>query len=395
MHARSFARLLAALVILLMGGSGARAELALDKMFGEVKGWKIGFSESLSGCLAAATFTDKTTVWFGFEGDDNEAYIAFTNPAWRSVQPKGRYDLRIRTDRGLWNGSFIGFEIGDTKGIYAAGLKSRFVEQFALSSGIIVYLKGQVLTKPSLYGSRDALVEVMSCHKRYAAAAGGERPSKEAGRGGDKEREGGSSGTGFFVSPSGHVLTNSHVVENCRKIEVGLVGQPPKAAELVARDKTNDLALLRSYFTAPVAPALRPQIRLGESVFVFGFPLSDLLSSSGNFTLGSVTAVTGLGDDTRFMQISAPVQPGNSGGPLLDKYGNVAGVIVAKLNALSVAAATRDIPQNVNFAIKSSIAANFLASNDVRPSDSPKTRELPPEAIAELARTFTVKVTCN
>jgi S1-C subfamily serine protease len=293
----------------------------------------------------------------------------------------------------MWNGNFVGLELSNEKGVVATSLKSAFLEQFALSSGIIVYLNRKILAKPSLYGSKDALLEVMSCHKQYvaAAASSGERPSE-----GKKPKGGaGSSGTGFFVSSAGHILTNNHVVEDCRKIEVTLGGQSPRAAELVARDKANDLALLRSYFTAPVAPALRPQARLGEPVFVFGFPLSDLLSSSGNFTLGSVTAVTGLGDDTRFLQVSAPVQPGNSGGPLLDKYGNVTGVIVAKLNALSVAAATKDIPQNVNFAIKSAIAANFLTSNGVATSESVKSRELPPEAIAELAKTFTVKVSCN
>src|SRR5262249_57418929 len=112
-----------------------------------------------------------------------------------------------------------------------------------------------------------------------------------------------------------------------------------------------------------VLPAFRSPPRLGESIAIFGFPLTGLLSSSGNFTTGSVAAVTGLSDDSRMVQISAPVQPGNSGGPLIDKYGNVIGVIVAKLNAIGVASVTNDIPQNVNFAIKSPLATHFLASN--------------------------------
>jgi S1-C subfamily serine protease len=89
------------------------------------------------------------------------------------------------------------------------------------------------------------------------------------------------------------------------------------------------------------------------------------------------------------------VQPGNSGGPLVDKFGNVIGVIVSKLNALNVAAATNDIPQNVNFAIKSSIAANFLDSNGLQPDVAAKSRELPAEAIAELTKLFTVRIVCN
>jgi S1-C subfamily serine protease len=130
-------------------------------------------------------------------------------------------------------------------------------------------------------------------------------------------------------------------------------------------------------------------------VFVFGFPLTGILATSGNFTTGMVTAMAGMGDDTRLVQISAPVQPGSSGGPLIDKYGNVVGVIVSKLSAFFVAEVTKDIPQNVNFAIKASIATNFLDSNDVTPNVSAKARELAPEAIAELARLFTVRVTCK
>ncbi|MGI8568125.1 MAG: S1 family peptidase, partial [Methylocella sp.] len=70
-------------------------------------------------------------------------------------------------------------------------------------------------------------------------------------------------------------------------------------------------------------------------VAAFGFPLAGLLATSGNFTLGNVTAVAGLGDDTRILQISAPVQPGSSGGPLLDYSGNVVGVVEGKLNAIT------------------------------------------------------------
>jgi S1-C subfamily serine protease len=140
---------------------------------------------------------------------------------------------------------------------------------------------------------------------------------------------------------------------------------------------------------------LRAQPHVGESIFVFGFPLSGILSASGNFTTGTITAITGLGDDTRLAQISAPVQPGNSGGPLIDKYGNIVGVIVSKLNALNIATATNDIPQNVNFAIKSAVLMNFLESNGVTAETNTKSRELPPEAIADLAKLFTVRVICN
>ncbi|MBB3810626.1 hypothetical protein FHS81_002728 [Pseudochelatococcus contaminans] len=103
-----------------------------------------------------------------------------------------------------------------------------------------------------------------------------------------------------------------------------------------------------------------------EYAAVFGYPLTGILTSSGNFTQGSVTALAGLRDDNRMLQISAPVQPGNSGGPLLDDAGNVVGVVVSKLNALKVAAATDDLAQNVNFAIKASVVQGFLEAQGIQ-----------------------------
>ncbi len=135
--------------------------------------------------------------------------------------------------------------------------------------------------------------------------------------------------------------------------------------------------------------------RLGESVAVFGFPLSSVLASSGNFTLGNVTALAGLGDDTRFLQISAPVQPGNSGGPLLDENGNVIGVVTSKLNALRTLARTGDIPQNVNFAIRASALTAFLENRRVASAGQPKTARLSPPDLAEEATAMSVQVLCE
>ena len=89
------------------------------------------------------------------------------------------------------------------------------------------------------------------------------------------------------------------------------------------------------------------------------------LASSGNTTLGNITALAGLRDDSRFIQISASVQPGNSGGPVLDEAGRLIGVIEGKLDALKVARVTGDIPQNVNFAILASTLAHFLEASRI------------------------------
>ena len=123
----------------------------------------------------------------------------------------------------------------------------------------------------------------------------------------------------------------------------------------MAHDAANDLALIKIEMHPTAFASLRSGVRLGEGVAAFGFPLAGLLATSGNFTLGNVTAVAGLGDDTRVLQISAPVQPGNSGGPLLDYSGNVVGVVEGKLNAITVFTVTNDLAQNVNFAMSLSV----------------------------------------
>jgi S1-C subfamily serine protease len=210
------------------------------------------------------------------------------------------------------------------------------------------------------------------------------------------ERKSASTGTGFFVSQKGHVLTNHHVVENCSSITVALEGTTSRSARVTARDSKNDLALLATTGLTPSSvPSLRLGVRLGESVFVYGFPLTGLLASTGNFTTGIVTAVAGLGDDTTLMQVSAPIQPGNSGGPVLDQHGNVIAVVVSKLNALRVAKVTSDIPQNINFAIKSGIAMSFLEAGNVSAAATASTSKLDAPQIAERARAFTVQIRCH
>jgi S1-C subfamily serine protease len=211
-----------------------------------------------------------------------------------------------------------------------------------------------------------------------------------------EDDKGPSSGTGFFASSEGHVVTNAHVVDGCGRVEVVPGDGVRIAARVVARDKANDLALLKTALKPPKVASFRPGIRLGEGVAAFGYPLSELLASSGNFTLGNVTALAGMGDDSRYLQISAPVQPGNSGGPLVDQSGNVVGVVTAKLNALKVMVATKgDIPQNVNFAIKAAHVTSFLESNRLAVDAGTLGPNLPPADLAEHAKGISVYVHCQ
>ena len=157
----------------------------------------------------------------------------------------------------------------------------------------------------------------------------------------EPKQSGASSGTGFFVNSDGVVLTNAHVVNECKTIQVTADGKSSSETKILAKDAINDLAVLKTTLKPSRVASFRTGIRLGEQVEAFGYPLTQVLSSSGNFTIGNVTALAGIADDSRYLQVSAPVQPGNSGGPLLDQYGNLVGVVSAKLNALKIMLATK------------------------------------------------------
>jgi len=175
-----------------------------------------------------------------------------------------------------------------------------------------------------------------------------------------------SSGTGFLIAANGVVLTNSHVVRSCRAVKVRVDGVDSPAT-VTAQDPSNDLAILR-FQAAQNLRALSfrsTSPRLAEPVAALGFPLPGVLAPTVGASTGSISALAGIQGDARFLQISAPIQPGNSGGPLIDSKGAVLGVIVGKLNALRVANVTGDIPQNVNFAIGLRTVQTFMESHGV------------------------------
>ena len=188
--------------------------------------------------------------------------------------------------------------------------------------------------------------------------------SGEEGSGGARPR---SSGTGFVVS-EGRLLTNNHVVDGCGRMVARNAAGREQPAHVDATDRKRDLAVLTvpRDFGPPLTFRTAPDVLRGESVVTYGFPLSGLLSSGPTLTTGTISALSGIRDNPDDFQISAPVQPGNSGGPLLDSQGNVIGVVVAKLNAARVAELTDgDIPQNVNFAVKGAAALDFLTEQKV------------------------------
>lgn len=206
------------------------------------------------------------------------------------------------------------------------------------------------------------------------------------------------SGTGMVISTSGDILTNEHVISGCDDITVRRDGQTPQPAQLLHTDSTNDLALLKidgTFTSSEVARMRLSGVKAGETVAVYGFPLAGTLSDSGNIVDGNISSLSGLGNDVRLFQISAPIQPGNSGGPLLDKSGNVIGIVNAKLDELKLAATSGEFPQNVNFAIKANIAANFLDAHGIVYQEGANMPLTDLSDIADAARAFTVSIACQ
>src|SRR5712671_2972190 len=173
-----------------------------------------------------------------------------------------------------------------------------------------------------------------------------------------------SSGTGFAVGNGNSIITNFHVVDGCTSVSIANVG----SGQIKMVDQRNDIAAIQP--ERPISGTLRfravDPLKPGEEIIVIGFPLRGLLSSAPTITTGIVSSLAGLRDDRTQMQISAPVQPGNSGGPVLDRSGNVVGVVESKLDAVKAAVLTGDIPQNVNFAIQSGIVTSLLESYALR-----------------------------
>ena len=204
-------------------------------------------------------------------------------------------------------------------------------------------------------------------------------------------------GTGFFVSSDGHALTNHHVIEDCRQVAM-LTDRGPMLARVIRRDERNDLALLRVDGDRKVpfgAFRASPGIRAGDSIVVPGFPLPTVLQNGLNVTVGNVSALAGLGGNTALLQMTAPVQPGNSGGPLLDMSGNIVGVIVSKLDALGVAKETGDIPQNINFAVQGTIARLFLEAQGIQVTEKSAAAGLNVGDVVDGARAYTFQVECR
>lgn len=167
-------------------------------------------------------------------------------------------------------------------------------------------------------------------------------------------------GTGFFITKDGYLLTNLHVIQGARKLVVRRGGESFDA-QVIKIDRVNDMAALKVEGEFVPLPLLSSRgVSLGESVFTIGFPNAAMQGLEPKLTRGEINSLSGAKDDPRHFQMSAAIQPGNSGGALVTEEGNVIGVITRRLNDVNTLERTGLLPQNVNYALKSSFVLAFL-----------------------------------
>lgn len=189
-----------------------------------------------------------------------------------------------------------------------------------------------------------------------------------------------SAGSGFFISASGHVATAAHVVEGKKTIYV-FVGKKKMQAEVIALSQAIDLAILKVDMKPegwlPIAD--KSAVGMGDDVFTIGFPVAELLGATQVYSKGVVNALSGLGGDESFLQMSVPLQPGNSGGPLVLIDGRVIGVITSTAAIGAFLKTTGTLPQNVNWAVQGHLLGTM--SGWQSPKNTPPPAETKREAL--------------
>jgi S1-C subfamily serine protease len=393
--------------ILALIASVSTAEAETEQVIWTQGGWTVAVMERAGRQVGCHTYVDyqagtrfvlmlaRTGEWSGALGEHG---------ALPNLQPGL---VRLVVDGHLvFDGRAAPFWAG---GIKFVALEEQTIQALSNGYSLNVLTPSSGSRKLDLSGLEDALAVVRNCtaainEGRDPAASAMEQATRHADAPSPSDpRPTGPqivTGTAFLVSDRSF-LTNAHVTSSCRTLGIAQPGHSDwTSASLLASDATNDLALIHaaSWTTSAVAPSLRGQVRLGESVAVFGYPYGGAISASGSFTQGSVSSLTGLGDNSGQLTITAPIQPGNSGGPVLDQYGRVVGVVVAKLDPLKMAKLTGDMPEGINFAIKASTAISFLEANGVAPGGEDvhaADRVIPAPDLADRAASITVMVRCE
>ena len=192
-------------------------------------------------------------------------------------------------------------------------------------------------------------------------------------------------GSGFYINSNGYLITNEHVVESCKKVWVK-DEDGNNAGLIIRKDKVLDLAIIKVNKKIEKY-AKFGSIRTGEDAIALGYPLGETLGSEIKVTKGNIAALSGFKGDQNFLQFTAPIQPGSSGGPLLNERGNLVGVSTANLEGVMF--------QNINFAVKGTIVQKFLAKNNIDFIVNETEQLMKTADIADMGKKFTTQIICT
>lgn len=368
-----------------------------------VAGWRLSALANdktgrFESCIASAEYNNGFSLFFYI--DDEYVWSVGLSGGRIRVVEKRTYGADMWIDNGRVH-HFNAVALSDhTVSVILKGNVPLF-QELRLGNTLHISVAGQ-FAEFHLDGTARMMLTLLECVRHYrdgapepevADAPEPDRSTPARTSAADPPRRGAvSTGSGFFVTPQGIGLTNAHVVAGCNAATI--TGYGP--ARILARDTVNDLALVRLVHSqpTPIAKIRRRPLQLGETVYVMGFPLAGQLDNGLNFTSGLVSSLAGMGNDTRLLQFTAPIQPGNSGGPIVDDSGLIIGVIQSKLSEIAALKESGSLPQNINFGIKADLAANFVRSNGAEASDAETAPPRPATAIAQDGRGFTFQISC-
>ncbi len=401
-----------------------------DKIYAKEGNWWVFVTSARKSCSMVATFDGAAEIEVGGDSRRGELtyFLVFSKPSW-AYEPGKDYEVTVEYDgSNVWAGDGIGARLPERNGVALEGVHGEAIDDFAAAKTLSLKIGSREHGVFDLSGGREGIAKLRECiaavdDGRVSLAENGgndgaDIPSPPApaptpkedeskrddappgGAEGEPDRGKGpvmSYGSGFFVDDAGYLLTNAHVVKDCGYPTLRFGDGRTEPIVIVARDEANDLALLKIRGRSPAYAKFRgaPPIRLGESVVVFGYPLSGYLSKNGNLSTGLVASLAGAGDHEAEMQISAPVQSGNSGGPVVDQSGHVVGVVVAKSNTKTIAKDYVEVIQNANFAVKADVAKAFLDRFAVSYETEPPGEDLKTPDVADIVRASSAQVICE
>jgi S1-C subfamily serine protease len=195
-------------------------------------------------------------------------------------------------------------------------------------------------------------------------------------------------GSGFYINKN-HIVTNHHVIEKCEY----QTDSEDRDLDIKVSDIVNDITLLRGPESNNFMSISESAPELGEKIYVSGFPLNSTLNSF-MITSGNVSSLTGFGKNFSNFSHTAPSQPGNSGGPIINEYGSVVGILVAGINEEFIKEISGTLPQNINFGVKNTVLKSLLTDNSTAYTSRDAFFSKSQKNIADIAKKSAVLIKC-